>query len=479
MRAPALLLAGLVVANVLGAGDARAARPDDPSSDELFRFAPGDVVEQFDSANFRVHYTRAGTHAVPLADADGSGVPDHVEQVSAIYEEVLEFYTTVLGYREPLGDASFDPEGDGRFDVYLVDFGRRADGAFRSESCVGGRCAGFMVQENDFSGYGYPSVTYANRLLASHEFFHAVQASYSAGQGSIFGEGTAVWASEQFDPSLDDLEIYGGIYLEQTDRPLNSGSGAVDSFTYSGAIFWQWFAEQLGDDAIRRLWEACADAPGADWFDLIDGVIVELGGPGFADLFTEFAIATLMTGSRADPSRSFADGASFPKLSLQGETLPFFSERFLVFTSAFRTLGVNPGGRAQVRAALVGQGENVDGVRLVVTTTRGEVVGEIIEDGTLDVTVDATGIDFVLVQIINTRQSGNGARPAVCLGSSAEVDDCLLALAAPPIGPPPPPDDPPAGCAGCASGAGEAAAPSMALWAAVLFGVRRRRAPAP
>ncbi len=45
-------------------------RPTDTSSGEMWKFDPTDVVEQFDTDGgaFRVHFTRAGKNAVPLAD---------------------------------------------------------------------------------------------------------------------------------------------------------------------------------------------------------------------------------------------------------------------------------------------------------------------------------------------------------------------------------------------------------------------------
>lgn len=475
MRTPSLVLLGACGLALGIASSARAARPDEPGSGELFRFEDNDVVETFDTARFRIHFTRAGINAVPSADADTSGVPDHVEQLGGIYEEVLTFYTDELGFRAPLGDVGSDPQGDERFDVYLVDFGLSADGTFRSEVCSGATCAGFMVQENDFAGYGYPSKAYANRLLASHELFHAVQAAYDAEQGAVLSEGTAVWASEHFDPSLDDLELFAGAFLEETDRPIDSdGVGPVDSFTYGSALFWEYLSEQLGPQFVRALWEACADAPNADWFTLLDGVLRNAGATGFADVYSDFAIATLLTGDRADPARGLAHGDTIPELAFDDETLPFFDDSFLVFISSYQTLAVNPTGRAQLRVAVVGEGSDVEGIRLALAPLSGNTVGEVLRAPTLDVTVDAVAAEFVIVQLVNTRQSGSGARPALCVGAPDEVDDCLLALA-----PRPQPDEGPdaqaAGCAG--TSAATHVLPMFVLLALVLARAGRRPQP--
>jgi hypothetical protein len=111
------------------------------------------------SGHFLVHFTKAGTHAVPPADVDASGVPDFVEEVATVYDEVYQRYHVDLGFRTPVSDEGIpiDNGGDGRFDVYLVDFAGVGDGVFRTDGCGAENpevCAGYMVQENDYAGYG-------------------------------------------------------------------------------------------------------------------------------------------------------------------------------------------------------------------------------------------------------------------------------------------------------------------------------------
>ena len=68
---------------------AQALRPDDPLNGDLHTFDLTEVVETFDSpgGSFKVHFTRNGNNEVPSDDADGSGVPDFVEEVAAAYDE--------------------------------------------------------------------------------------------------------------------------------------------------------------------------------------------------------------------------------------------------------------------------------------------------------------------------------------------------------------------------------------------------------
>src|SRR6185436_10226015 len=102
--------------------------------------------------------------------------------------------------------------------------------------------------------------------------FHAIQAAYKSGQGSIVDEGTAVWATEKFDPSLTDFENFIKGYLSRPDRSLDKPlPDPVDPFSYGSAIFFQFLDERFGDQAIKNLWEETART-GA-WFTSIDSML--------------------------------------------------------------------------------------------------------------------------------------------------------------------------------------------------------------
>jgi hypothetical protein len=468
-------VAALVVAAAGGAAPA-GARPDEPGSD-LFTFDAGDIVETFDTARFRVHFTRAGPHRVPVADVDASGIPDHVERLGAVYETALDRYLE-LGFRAPISDERLPSNGgDDRFDVYLVDFARAADGAWRAESCVDDRCTGYMVQENDFAGYGYPSADVGNRTVGSHELFHAVQAAYDSGQGAVFAEGTAVWASERFDASLFDLEGFAGGYLDDAATPLDAGAtGPVDPFGYGAGIFFQFLDETLGPDVIRTLWESVENGAGGitnpDWFATIDGVLRGAGSVGFADAFAEFTTWTLFTARRHDATRGFAHGDDLPARGAEPATLPAALERFVVFTASSRLVGVEPGDRARVALRLVGDGDDVAGVRAFLLPVAADgrpgtlvAVDDVVAGGAVDlVDADADAVT-VLALIVNTRQAGQGARPRLCLGSDDEVASCADAADADAAD-----DD-----AGNDDAGGCAAGPSTTPLLGALLALRRRR----
>lgn len=427
MSAPRLTALALGLA-AAAASPARADRPDTPGTTELFHYDAGDVVETHPSpgGDFLIHFTRSGPNAVPMADADGSGVPDHVESIAILYDDVLAFYTDELGLRAPLDDGAIaDNGGDARFDVYLLDFGGGSDGSFRRDGCgLGGdspgHCVGFMVQENDFAGYGYPSIDYANRVLSSHEFFHAVQAAYDADQGSVVAEGTAVWATETFDPSLSDFEGFIDGYFGHTDRPIDRGlGGPVDPFSYGAAIVFRFLEERFDRDIVRMLWEACETM---DWLPALDGILASEYGSSFAEAFVELATWDLYTAATADPTVAYAEGGMYPPVTSEAVALPYATGSPLrVFYGSAQYFRASPGTRVTTEAALVGDGAGE--LPLILAVRRGRAIE--VAAGT---SAGTAGADEVFVVVVNPALEGDSRRPGLCIGTTDEVAACRAAM---------------------------------------------------
>ena len=416
---------------VLGvAAPVAALRPDTPGTDAIFRYAESDVVEHFDvpGGRFRIHFTRAGANGVSATDADESLVPDHVEALGALYEEIYAFYTEELGFRAPLGDdAVADNGGDGRFDVYLLDFGGSADGSFRVDACDAAeapqRCAGYLVQENDFVGYAYPSVTYANRVVASHELFHAIQAAYDHSEGTVLNEGTAVWATETFDPSLSDFEAFVDGYLDYADRPIDRPlPGPVDPFSYGAALFFRFLEEAYDRMVLTQLWiEVEADT----WLSALDTVLAREHTSSFSEAFARFATWTLFTGVRADPSLSFEDGADYPARPIETSSLPLEARDLRVFHASSHAWSVVPDARDETVAALVG---DRDGLGLMLAARRDETWTVSTLSSTGEARIDSDGTAEVLILLVNAAPEGSSRRPSLCAGSPEEVSACRASL---------------------------------------------------
>jgi MYXO-CTERM domain-containing protein len=367
-----------------------------------------------------VHYTRAGRHAVPLADDDGDGVPDHVAMTGRVYDEVLARYEA-MGYRAPLGDEAvpIDNGGDGLFDVYLLDFGGGSDGAFRRELCTSDGCAGYMIQENDFVGSSYPSVGYGARLLASHELFHAVQAAYddSLGtQGSVPSEGTAVWASERFDPSLRDLEGLAYGYTGRTDRSLGvDPATAGGAYSYGTGIVFEHLSVLHGEEIVRELWEdLAARTDGAEWLVVLDERLRASHGSSFEASFIALAEWMVFLGPRADATRGPTNGASFEPVAAMLVTAPYEDRTVRMFPAAIRYFAVESGTTAVVLGGA--EAANIDVIAVAFDGTTFSARA----NGRGGVTLDAPGAELTFVALVDGRATGMSRVVSLCFASSAE-----------------------------------------------------------
>lgn len=218
-----------------------------------------------------VHWTDAGAHAAPDADADGDGVPDQAEETLAAVATSWVRIVGQLGFRAPLPDGRSSVNGgDNRFDIYLANTGKaglvgytssddprlaRGSGyAFRDGSA-------FIVLDNDFRQAQFPSASPAEHLkvAAAHEFFHAVQFAYDHREDTWMTEGTAAWAEDQ---------VFTGINLNRDflqHSPLSAPGTPLDfgrqGHQYGSWIFFQYLSERFGARFIATIWRLADDSP--------------------------------------------------------------------------------------------------------------------------------------------------------------------------------------------------------------------------
>ncbi len=298
-----------------------AARPDNGGG--LFSFDDADVLEYVDGPEglVRVHYSIDGPNVTRLADEDASGYPDFAEEVAATAEDVLDFYAA-LGFLLPLSESEMglsELGGSDALDFYLVDFGGSADGQFSVDTCAGGVCSGYMIIENDFSGYGYSSLSEAIAVLTSHELFHGVQFSYSANQPVWLSEGTAVWAEHQYDSSVDDFYWFCSEYLEDPGRSIDSPpAGSVTSFSYGTALFFQFLTERLGAGVGPDLQAELVGRSEEESVAAIEAVLADYG-TDFATEWPVFVRYNLATGSRAGEAESYPFAGELRGIAAEAE----------------------------------------------------------------------------------------------------------------------------------------------------------------
>ncbi|MEY4575718.1 MAG: hypothetical protein RL701_421 [Pseudomonadota bacterium] len=397
--------------------DAPSYCPDPPN------YAAGDKVEAFTSPTgfFNVHFTRKGVHAVPMADSDRDGTPDYVQTVAREFDAVEQFYKE-LGYREARGSSR---DTGARFDVYLQDFPTSADGQYCKTQCNDDACGGYMLLENDFDGRNYASQAAAIRLVASHEFFHAIQAAYTVQASLNFAEGTAVWASEAFDPDTGDLDYQVPAYLAQPERPLGQdATGTFDGFGYGVSLFFQYLDERYGRDVIRELWETVTDD---SWVDALDSVLMQHDS-SLAQAYGEFVQWNLYTGARADAEHSYAYGEDYPEVDEQSIDSGFNLETVRIFPLAARYYKLRATSPSTIAALVrVPNNGNKLGLQLGVALEHDGHITQLASapmTASLRVELPLAAADTLHVVLFNTEHTGESVRPSLCIGTASEVAAC-------------------------------------------------------
>jgi hypothetical protein len=264
----------------------------------------------------RVWWAETGADAPPGLDQDTDGVPDFVQEVARVADEVIASLEAD-GWRLPVRDLTRnegDFGGDDRFDIYLKQI-NAGDGYVVAEACAGVTCAGYLVIENDFRGLGYGSWGEAIRVLVSHEFFHAVQNAYYAGVPAWVSEGSATWHEEHLYPEQDDFERLSSYYMGDPKRSLNDRNrGPTDAFAYGAGLFF-WSLELAHDAGVARVMLERM-AAGASAEDGLDAALVERGD-SLAGAFARFSVWNTFTGRRAVTGQGYPQAAALAPLMLQ------------------------------------------------------------------------------------------------------------------------------------------------------------------
>ncbi|TVQ93380.1 MAG: hypothetical protein EA397_04485 [Deltaproteobacteria bacterium] len=446
-----------------------------PTEGGQFGYQPDDVVVHYDApgGKVRVHYAVEGPSVTLLADDRGTGVPDYVEQVGETVEHAWELFV-LTGFRGPLfeADVGLGPLGGSEaFDVYLVDFGGGADGAFRVDGCVEGVCAGHLLIENDFFGYGYPSLTDAVDTLASHELFHAVQAAYTRELSVWASEGTAVWAQRLFDEDNVDFLRYAQAYLDDSGRSLDTPPvGPVPRFAYATGLWFDFVGLRYGDGALVDLMERLGESPGRDEIDVVGELLAD-HGEAWPEVWRDFGVWNLATAARAGEIQSY------PYADALREGVPAFAEGGLIAeTRRFFPLATtyyrvdHRGGPLRVATAICEAGLEVQAFPVQQGAADGAIHTALdphLEEGAWTFGDESLSEGGYWVRVGLLGPAEQSVRTEICLGQPrwcAIEPECAV----------PGPDggaDVESGCTGCAT---VASSPSLA-WLLIALGWLRRR----
>ena len=168
---------------------------------------------------------------------------------------------------------------------------------------------GYCVLDNDFarSQFAAPPLD-SLRVTAAHEFFHAIQFAYDAGEDGWFMEATATWMEERYADEVDDNRQF--LPFGQLGRPAS----VLDVFKRSGWnqygnwAFFEYLSNRYGVDLVRSIWNGAAAFEGAPDRFSTRAVAVELRAHGgLPAVFARYAAGNTV------PERVYPEGSAWPR----------------------------------------------------------------------------------------------------------------------------------------------------------------------
>lgn len=270
------------------------------------------------SGNFKVHWISSTVDAPASTDTTpANGIPDYVERVATVLEEVYTTEVSTLGWNSPPIDDVANPESD----VYICQLrDNNVYGYVAPEATVDRSATSYMVLDNDFASYSSLPDD-ALKVTAAHEFHHMIQYGYDYLQDLWMLESTATWIEDQVYNSIDDYLNYLPNWADNPHSPLTK-SGL--SREYGSAVWNHWLSdvEPLAADVVRRAWEKSdlaentvaggGFAPAA-YSDAIDD---NSNGASFSESFGRFALA--LAEWKLEVPLRFPDGANYPEVTRAG-----------------------------------------------------------------------------------------------------------------------------------------------------------------
>jgi len=300
------------------------ARPTDGAADPVGNGYTVPEAAPLCSTNACYHYVTTTDDAPDLTDANVNGVPDYVDSVGAVLENVWAVEITTLGFRAPKSDLTSVNHGpDGKIDFYVTQLGDQAlygycttdDPNAFSGTYPYFDFSAYCVIDDDYALADFPppsaSGLAALQVTTAHEFFHASQFAYDLLDDRWLLEGTATWIEDEVYDDVNDNVVYlFDSPITKPQRPLDSNNSRYG--VYGGWIFFRFLSEYFASSGvhdtavIRRAWElADGSAAGPDEYSLraIAHATEERGVP-FRSLLASFA-------ARNDfPAKWYEEGSS-------------------------------------------------------------------------------------------------------------------------------------------------------------------------
>ena len=291
-----------------------------------------DLDYYYDTKHFRIHYDLTGTHAVDNTITNENNIPDYINTMAIVFEEVYNHEINVLGYAAPPSDGTNG--GSDAYDIYVKS--TSAYGWTWYDTLIGDNGNSIEQENNAYSSYmwmnnnyiGFPNTELENiQVTAGHEFFHAIQLGYDGDEEIWLLEATATWMEEETYDDVNDCYQYMIPWFEKPHLSLNRPN---DLHQYGSFIIFKYIDEHLGGrDIIRKTWEQSRLFDSNDGDYSIQSIDLALKSKNytFKKALNNMAIANLIFSSEssagqyayeeAEDYKSYRESSYFNTLAIQ------------------------------------------------------------------------------------------------------------------------------------------------------------------
>ena len=298
---------------------------------------PENCSSYYDSENgyFRIHYGVCDSENAVGSSYFAQPVNASLEYVEAV-AEAAEYSRNLLlnmGFQQEIGDA------DGIYDIYLANF---PDGYYgvNYASSQGGS---FIYIDNDYDNFSCgpchiaPSSIELMKITVAHEYFHAVQRSYSPGnQNLFFWELSSTWFEDVAYPNINDYLNWS--YYTYLEDPEEDFSNYIPAEGYSLALFAHYLTQTYDEvdnqnsDIIRLIWEHFNGHTNEDALLTIEDILSSQYNSSFSKAWSDFNVRNSFNGEFEDMDNNiyyYEDQKYIPPISGFGNT-QFFNSSGIV-----------------------------------------------------------------------------------------------------------------------------------------------------
>jgi hypothetical protein len=250
-------------------------------------------------------------HWVPTT-SDAPPSKQWVDKQLRMLNNVWKYEVKKLGYRRPISDGARGGGGSGKFDVYLKELYHQGlyglTVAEQRTSTNARLYSSYLLIDNDFKrSQFHTDPMQVARVTAAHEFLHAIQYGYDAGEDPWLMESTATWMEDQFDdPSNDNRQYLPWSQLRKPGTPLDTfTNGGFEQ--YGNWVFFEYLSERYGRGIVKSVWKhAAAFGRSGHQFsaEAIHSALHSHGG--MTTVFGKYASGNTV------PRHAYAEGKAYP-----------------------------------------------------------------------------------------------------------------------------------------------------------------------